>query len=49
MASIEGHYRGPLDHDDATAIAEHLRRGGRRVLPSASRGDYGSENAGSQP
>jgi NADH-quinone oxidoreductase subunit E len=29
MASIEGHYRGPLDHDDATAIAEHLRHGGR--------------------
>ena len=28
MASIEGHYRGPLTPEDAHAIAEHLRDGG---------------------
>ena len=35
MASIEGHYRGPLTPEDARAIAEHLRAGGRAedVLP----------------
>ena len=27
MASIEGHYRGPLTPSDATTIAEHLRAG----------------------
>ena len=35
MASIEGHYRGPLDAEDAHAIAAHLRDGGAPgdVLP----------------
>lgn len=35
MASIEGHYRGPLDADDAHVIAAHLRDGGSPadVLP----------------
>ena len=35
MASIEGHYRGPLDAEDAHTIAEHLRAGGAPgdVLP----------------
>ena len=28
MASIEGHYRGPLTPEDARTIAEHLRAGG---------------------
>ena len=27
MAAIDGHYRGPLDGDDANAVAEHLRAG----------------------
>jgi NADH-quinone oxidoreductase subunit E len=27
MASIEGHYRGPLDAEDARTIAAHLREG----------------------
>ena len=35
MASIEGHYRGPLTAADARTIAEHLRSGGApaEVLP----------------
>jgi len=35
MASIGGHYRGPLDAQDARAIAAHLREGGAAadVLP----------------
>ena len=35
MASIEGHYRGPLDAEDARTIAAHLRDGGSPadVLP----------------
>ncbi|MFL5850579.1 MAG: NAD(P)H-dependent oxidoreductase subunit E [Solirubrobacteraceae bacterium] len=43
MASIEGHYRGPLSESDAIAIAEHLRAGkpAREVLPERSyEGDY---------
>jgi NADH:ubiquinone oxidoreductase subunit E len=44
MASIEGHYRGPLDKEDAKAAAEHLRAGGlpAEVLPERRFvGDYG--------
>ncbi len=35
MASIEGHYRGPLTPEDASTIADHLRAGGAPadVLP----------------
>jgi len=35
MASIEGHYRGPLTPEDAFTIAQHLRDGGAPadVLP----------------
>ena len=43
MASIEGHYRGPLTPEDAGTIADHLRAGGaaadvlpeKKKLPSA--------------
>jgi NADH:ubiquinone oxidoreductase subunit E len=31
MASIEGHYRGPLDAEDAFTIAQQLRNGGSPV------------------
>jgi NADH-quinone oxidoreductase subunit E len=44
MASIEGHYRGPLEPDDAATIAEHLRAGGgaAELLPDKRYvGDYG--------
>jgi NADH-quinone oxidoreductase subunit E len=44
MASIEGHYRGPLTPDDAVKAAEHLRAGGdpADVLPDRKFvGDYG--------
>jgi NADH:ubiquinone oxidoreductase subunit E len=44
MASIEGHYRGPLTKDDARAAADHLRGGGapEDVLPDRRFvGDYG--------
>jgi NADH:ubiquinone oxidoreductase subunit E len=44
MASIEGHYRGPLTKEDARAAAEHLRAGGvpEDVLPDRRYvGDYG--------
>ena len=44
MASIEGHYRGPLDNADAAVIAEHLRNGGSpaEVLPEKHYvGDFG--------
>jgi NADH-quinone oxidoreductase subunit E len=44
MASIEGHYRGPLSPEDAPVIAEHLRSGGLPgdVLPGKHYvGDYG--------
>jgi NADH-quinone oxidoreductase subunit E len=43
MASIDGHYRGPLTDADAHTIAEHLRAGKpvREVLPEKSyEGDY---------
>jgi NADH-quinone oxidoreductase subunit E len=43
MASIDGHYRGPLTDADARTIAEHLRAGEpvREVLPEKSyEGDY---------
>jgi NADH-quinone oxidoreductase subunit E len=44
MASIEGHYRGPLTRQDARAVADHLRAGGdpAEVLPGRRYvGDYG--------
>jgi NADH:ubiquinone oxidoreductase subunit E len=44
MASIEGHYRGPLTRADAEAAAAHLRAGGdpADVLPERKFvGDYG--------
>jgi NADH-quinone oxidoreductase subunit E len=44
MASIEGHYRGPLRDEDARSAAEHLRAGGdpAEVLPDRKFvGDYG--------
>ena len=44
MASVDGHYRGPLDDEDARAAAEHLRAGGdpEDVLPERKFvGDYG--------
>jgi NADH:ubiquinone oxidoreductase subunit E len=44
MASIEGHYRGPLEQADAVAIADHLRNGGSpaEVLPEKHYvGDFG--------
>ena len=44
MASIEGHYRGPLTKDDASTVADHLRAGGpaAEVLPEKRFvGDYG--------
>jgi NADH-quinone oxidoreductase subunit E len=44
MASIEGHYRGPLTKDDTKEAAEHLRNGGSPadVLPDRKLvGDYG--------
>jgi len=44
MASIEGHYRGPLTKEDATTVADHLRAGGApdKVLPEKRFvGDYG--------
>ena len=45
MASIEGHYRGPLTPEDAGTIADHLRAGGapadvlpdKKKLPTAGR------------
>jgi NADH:ubiquinone oxidoreductase subunit E len=43
MASIDGHYRGPLTEADARAIAEHLRAGrpANEVLAEKSyEGDY---------
>jgi NADH-quinone oxidoreductase subunit E len=44
MASIEGHYRGPLTKEDAERTADHLRAGGAaaEVLPEKHFvGDYG--------
>ena len=44
MASIEGHYRGPLTKDDTKEAAEHLRNGGSPadVLPDRKLvGDHG--------
>jgi NADH-quinone oxidoreductase subunit E len=44
MASIEGHYRGPLTTEDARTVADHLRAGGAAedVLPEKRFvGDYG--------
>jgi NADH-quinone oxidoreductase subunit E len=46
MASIEGHYRGPLTPEDAHAVADHLRGGGSaaEVLPDKHYvGDYGRQ------
>ena len=43
MASIEGHYRGPLSATDARAVADELRvgRAARELLPEKSyEGDY---------
>jgi NADH-quinone oxidoreductase subunit E len=42
MASIEGHYRGPLEPADAETIAEHLGAGGSiaDLLPEKSRIGY---------
>jgi NADH-quinone oxidoreductase E subunit len=43
MASIEGHYRGPLSATDARAVADELRAGraARELLPEKSyEGDY---------
>jgi hypothetical protein len=48
MASIDGHYRGPLTTEDANAVAEHLRSGGapEDVLPEKRFvGDYGRRAA----
>jgi NADH-quinone oxidoreductase subunit E len=47
MASIEGHYRGPLTAEDAYTIAAHLREGGAPtdVLPE-KRLREARENAG---
>jgi NADH-quinone oxidoreductase subunit E len=48
MASIEGHYRGPLTPEDAATIADHLRAGGAAadVLPEKRFvGDYGRKAA----
>jgi NADH-quinone oxidoreductase subunit E len=44
MASIEGHYRGPLTKEDARQAADHIRAGGAPadVLPEKRFvGDYG--------
>jgi NADH-quinone oxidoreductase subunit E len=44
MASIEGHYRGPLTAGDARQVADHIRAGGplADVLPEKRFvGDYG--------
>ena len=44
MASIDGHYRGPLTAEDAATVAEHLRAGGapEDLLPEKRFvGDYG--------
>ena len=49
MASIEGHYRGPLTAEDARTIAEHLRAGlpPEDLLPDRRYvGDYGRKAAG---
>jgi NADH-quinone oxidoreductase subunit E len=52
MASIEGHYRGPLTQEDAKVAAEHLRAGGAAadVLPEKRFvGDYGRRIAAQEP
>ncbi len=44
MASIDGHYRGPLTTEDAKHVADHIRAGGdpAEVLPDKRFvGDYG--------
>jgi NADH:ubiquinone oxidoreductase subunit E len=44
MASIEGHYRGPLTPDDAQRVAQHLKDGGRPedvLTDKRFVGDYG--------
>ena len=54
MASIEGHYRGPLTAEDARQVADHLRAGGAAadVLPREAlrgrlrRGDMAARNGG---
>jgi NADH-quinone oxidoreductase subunit E len=47
MASIAGHYRGPLDARDAREIAAHLRAGGAAtdVLPHKNLPEAGGEGA----
>jgi NADH-quinone oxidoreductase subunit E len=48
MASIDGHYRGPLTDSDARAIAEHLRAGrpASELLPEKSyEGNYAARLA----
>ena len=48
MASIEGHYRGPLTADDARQVADDLRAGtpAADVLPKKRYvGDYGRRTA----
>ena len=48
MASIDGHYRGPLTQDDAATVVEHLRSGGAPgdALPEKRFvGDYGRKVA----
>ncbi len=47
MASIEGHYRGPLTNEDAQQVADHIRAGGAAedVLPGKRFvGDFGRKN-----
>jgi NADH:ubiquinone oxidoreductase subunit E len=51
MASIEGHYRGPLTSEDAIEVARHLRAGGDGgdVLPEKRYvGDYGRRERGGE-
>jgi NADH-quinone oxidoreductase subunit E len=48
MASIDGHYRGPLTDSDASAIADHLRAGrpANELLPEKSyEGNYAARLA----
>jgi NADH-quinone oxidoreductase subunit E len=54
MASIEGHYRGPLTVADATVIADHLRGGGApadvlpQKLPTAGKPAVGIDEGRAQ-
>jgi NADH-quinone oxidoreductase subunit E len=52
MASIDGHYRGPLTNEDVSAATDHLRAGGvpEEVLPEKRFvGDYGRRAGEQQP